>query len=243
MQNMLKGARYLVQGFKLIHRPGIRRFAYLPTIINTILFSLAIWFGLSHFGDWLNVLMPDWLPVWLESVLIWVIWPLFIFLLALIAFFSFTIVANIIAAPFNGILAEMVETHISGSTPPAMPWSQMIKETPKMMGNEFRKIGYLLGWMIPLLFLSFIPGINLLTPFLWLILSSWTLALDYHDYPLGNHQMDFRQQRDLLRQHRGLAIGFGGATMLATLIPVVNFLVIPAAVAGATLLYVENLKQ
>lgn len=243
MQNMIKGARYLIQGFSLINQPGVRRFAYLPTLINTLLFSFAIWFGLSHFGGWLDALMPAWLPAWLESLLMWIIWPLFVLLLALIVFFTFSIVANILAAPFNGILAEMVEIKLTGQTPPEMPWAQIIKDSPRMVFNELRKIFYLLMWVIPLLILSWIPGLNLLAPVLWLFFSSWTLALDYHDYPMGNHQLAFKQQREILRSQRGLALGFGLATMVATMIPIVNFLVIPAAVAGATRLYVENLKQ
>jgi len=243
MQNMVKGARYLVQGFSLINQPGVRRFAYLPMLINTLLFSFALWFGLSHFGGWLDALMPNWLPVWLESILTWLIWPLFVLLLAIIVFFTFSVLANILAAPFNGILAEMVEKKVTGATPPDMPWTQMLKDAPKMIFNELRKIAYLLKWVLPLLLLSWIPGLNLLAPLLWLLFSSWTLALDYHDYPMGNHQLSFRQQRDVLKQNRGLAIGFGGATMLATMIPIVNFLVIPAAVAGATKLYLENFKR
>lgn len=243
MQDMVKGARYLVQGFSLINQPGIRRFAYLPMLINTLLFSVALWFGLSNFGGWLDALMPTWLPAWLESILTWLIWPLFILLLAIIVFFSFSVIANILAAPFNGILAEMVEKKMTGGSPPDMPWAQLLKDTPKMIFNELRKVAYLLMWVLPLLILSLIPGLNLFAPLLWLLFSSWTLALDYHDYPMGNHQLAFRQQRELLRQNRGLALGFGGATMLATMIPILNFLVIPAAVAGATKLYLENIHQ
>lgn len=243
MQNMIKGARYLIQGFSLINQPGVRRFAYLPMLINTLLFSFALWFGLSNFGGWLDALIPNWLPAWLESVLTWIIWPLFVLLLAIIVFFTFSIIANILAAPFNGILAEMVERNVTGGSPPEMPWAQMLKDTPKMLFNELRKIAYLLKWLLPLLLLSWIPGLNLFAPLLWLLFSSWTLALDYHDYPMGNHQLGFRQQRDILKKNRGLALGFGAATMVATMIPIVNFLVIPAAVAGATVLYLENFKQ
>ncbi|NOQ81802.1 MAG: sulfate transporter CysZ, partial [Methylophaga sp.] len=77
---------------------------------------------------------------------------------------------------------------------------------------------------------------------LWVVFSSWVLAIDYHDYPMGNHQLKFPQQRALLRQKRSLALGFGLATLGATMIPFVNFLVIPAAVAGATALYLDNFK-
>ena len=38
-----------------------------------------------------------------------------------------------------------------------------------------------------------------------------------------------------------LSLGFGGAVMLATLIPLFNFLVMPVAVAGATALRVEQI--
>lgn len=242
MLKMIQGARYLILGFSLINQPGIRRFAYLPMLINTLLFSGAIWFGLSHFEGWLDALMPNWLPAWLESALTWIIWPLFVILLALIVFFTFSIIANILAAPFNGILAEMVEKQVSGASPPDMPWTQVIKDSPKMVVNELRKTAYLLRWMLPLLLLSWIPGLNLIAPVLWFFLSSWTLALDYHDYPMGNHLLGFKEQREKLRQHRSLALGFGFATLIATMIPIVNFLVIPAAVAGATMLYIENLK-
>jgi CysZ protein len=68
------------------------------------------------------------------------------------------------------------------------------------------------------------------------------LAIDYHDYPMGNHQILFSEQRDTLKQHRLLVLGFGGATLAATMVPLINFIVIPAAVAGATALYLERVK-
>jgi len=45
MQDLFKGARFLVLGFRLINQKGIRRFAYIPMAINTLLFSFAIWLG------------------------------------------------------------------------------------------------------------------------------------------------------------------------------------------------------
>jgi len=243
MGNLLQGAQYLLRGFGLIQRKGVRHYAYLPIAINTILFSFAIWYGINGFDQWMTNLMPSWLPDWLLSVLMWVLWPIFTALLMLIVFFTFSIIANILAAPFNGALAEAVEINLSGKTPPSFSWQQVVKDAPKMIFNEIRKLVYLLIWVIPLLILSFIPVLNIVSPVLWVLFSSWVLALDYHDYPMGNHQLLFREQRGILRQKRSLALGFGLATLGATMIPIVNFFVIPAAVAGATALFVENLKQ
>lgn len=242
MGDFIAGARFLLGGFSLINQPGVRRFAYIPILINTLLFSAAIWFGVSQFDYWMTALSPAWLPGRLETALMWILWPLFAVLIIIVVFFTFTILANIVAAPFNGLLAEAVEKRLSNQPPPEQTMLQLIADTPRMIWNEIRKLGYLLKWMIPLLLLSWIPGLNLIAPLLWIGFSSWTLALDYHDYPLGNHLLGFPEQRALLRQKRGLALGFGMTTLGATMIPVINFLVIPAATAGATQLYVERLR-
>ena len=79
---------------------------------------------------------------------------------------------------------------------------------------------------------------------MWLLFSAWMLALEYLDYPLSNHGRLFPHYRGALRQRRWLALGFGGAVLLLTLVPLLNFIVMPAAVAGATALAVkENLLQ
>ena len=243
MGDFIQGSRYLLSGFKLINQPGVRRFAYIPILINTLLFAGAIWLGINQFDYWMTQLTPTWLPEWLSNALMWILWPLFAVLIVLIVFFTFSILANIVAAPFNGLLAEAVEKRLSNQAPPEQTLWQLIADTPRMIFNELRKLAYLLKWMIPLFILSWIPGLNLIAPLLWLFFSSWTLALDYHDYPMGNHLMGFKQQRELLRTKRSLALGFGMTTLGATMIQDLNFLIIPVAVAGATALYVGKLQK
>ena len=45
------------------------------------------------------------------------IWLFFGVLAALIVFFAFTPVANIVAAPFNALMAEKIEMHLTGKAP------------------------------------------------------------------------------------------------------------------------------
>ncbi len=243
MQNIFKGANYLLQGFKLMNKPGIRRFAYLPMAINTLLFSIAIWFGFSQFDQWLDSLIPSWLPDWLTSVFMWLIWPIFTALISIIVFFSFSIIANFLAAPFNGPLAEAVERKLTGQSPEEIAWQQIIKDTPAVLWNEIIKFRYFLLLVIPLFIFSWIPVVNIAAPALWFIFSGWMLSLEYHDYPMGNRQILFAEQRQKLKGQRALTLGFGIATLLVTMIPFVNFIVIPAAVSGATALYLDTLGK
>jgi len=101
----------------------------------------------------------------------------------------------------------------------------------------------LVAWSLPFLLLFLIPVINIIAPFVWLIFSAWMLTIEYADYPMGNHGLRSDEQKYRLSEKRLLSLGFGGAVTVATMIPVFNFLVMPAAVAGATAMWVKQFKD
>ncbi|MCK5639537.1 MAG: sulfate transporter CysZ [Gammaproteobacteria bacterium] len=236
------GASYFFKGLSLLLQPRLRRFVAIPLVINISVFALILWLLFEQFGSLMENLMPS-LPEWL-SWLEWPLWLLFALLTVLLVFYTFSLIANLIAAPFNGLLAEAVERHLNGELPPpGGSFSQALREAPQAILDEIRKLMYFSLWIIPLLILFIIPIVNLAAPFLWALFSAWMLTLEYSDYPMGNHQLTFNEQRHKLKNRRLLSLGFGGTTLVATMIPIVNFLVMPAAVAGATAMWVERLKE
>lgn len=236
--NPIAGALYFLRGVRLLVVPGIRAYVIAPLAVNIVVFSALIYFGSGWFGTLLERLM-DWLPNWLDWLAL-VLWPLFFIAVLIIVFFTFSLVGNLIAAPFNGLLAEAVECHLTGTTIPG-GWKKMIADLGRTLASELRKLAYIVLWSIPALLLFLIPGVNIAAPVVWMLFGAWMLAISYVDYPMGNHGLGFPEQRRRLRERRYLALGFGGAVMCALAVPVVNFLVIPAAVAGATALWVERL--
>lgn len=238
----LTGAAGLLRGAKLLNTPGLRRFVIIPVTINVLVFAISIWVLLQQFTP----LVEKWvgyLPAWLEW-LEWLFWLFFALAAILVVFYTFSLLANLIAAPFNGLLAEAVEKHLTGKPlPGGGSLLGALREAPSAIFDELRKIGYFLLRAVPLLILFWIPLLNLAAPVLWALFSAWMMAVEYGDYPMGNHNIRFAEQRKRLGQKRMLSLGFGGATLLATMIPLVNFLVMPAAVAGATALWVERLSM
>lgn len=233
---MFKGLRYFFAGFKLIFRPGIKRFVFIPLVINIFIFATGLWLGMEWFEQFLASVLPAWLA-WAEYIL----WPLFAISYLLILFYLFALLANIIAAPFNGLLAERVELYLRDGTliQENTSFKKIIKEFPRMMGSEINKLLYFLLRALPLLILFLIPGINVIAPFIWFAFSAWMLSLEYLDYPLGNHDILFKQTRNLVKTQRMKCLSFGGTISAFTMIPVVNFFVMPVAVAGATAFYVD----
>jgi len=242
MNNPFSGALYLFKGFQLIQKPGIRQFVVIPLIINSLLFATAGLFLLGWFGEAIDQLMmglPEWVQ-WLE----WLIWPLIAAAMLLLVYFTFTIVANFISAPFNGVLSESVEEHVTGvKRQDNSPWHAAITGIGPALKEELRKLFYSLTRSLPFLILFFIPIVNLVASPLWLLFGAWMLAIQYCDYPMANHEIEFKKQREILKQKRFLAIGFGGAVLVGLMIPIVNFFVLPSAVAGATVLYLDHYKK
>jgi len=161
--------------------------------------------------------------------------------LILMVFFTFTMFANIIAAPFNGFLSEKVEAVVRGvDNSPPFSWGELIAMVPRTLAREMRKLGYFLPRAIALLILSFVPVVNLIAAPLWLIFAVWMMAIQYIDYPADNHKLGWNEMLAWLRQKRWQSLSFGGVVYLVLLVPVVNLLMMPAAVAGATLFWVRE---
>jgi CysZ protein len=237
--NPVRGLRHALEGLGLIFRPGLRRFVVVPLVVNVLVFSLLIWGGIQGFGLLMQRLLPE--DAWWSS-LSWLLWPLFALTTVLIVFYTFTALANLIAAPFNGLLAEKVEIYLSGHPiDQTSGWRQLLQEFLPSLLSELRKLLYFVVRAIPLLVLFLIPGLNLAAPFLWLAFNAWYLALEYGDYPMGNHGILFREQHGRLKRMRLTSLGFGAGVSLLMLVPGLNFLAMPAGVAGATVLWHREL--
>ena len=228
---------YFFRGLSLIQTKGLKRFVLIPLSINLVLFSFAFYILLQQVNAMIMAVqqyLPAWLH-WLEYLLI----PLGVMTLVIGLAYSFTMVANFIAAPFNGLLSEKVEAHLSGKNLPAVGMAGFAKDIPRMLGREWQKLLYALPRAI-ILFVLFL-FLPLVGPILWFLFTSWLLAIQYVDYPYDNHKIDFRTMRQQLRNQPGNSFAFGITVNIACMIPLFNLFVMPIAVCGATAMWVDKL--
>ncbi len=228
--NPVLGAQFFWQGFARLREAGLRRYVVLPLLLNVVIMSLASWWGITTLQDWVQAL-ADWLPGWL-SWLYWLLLPLAVITLLLLLAYFFSTVLVIIASPLNGLLSEQVERR-AGVILPEESVAALVRRT---LGRELTKLGYLLPRYLLLLVLSFIPVVNLATPFLWFWFGSWVVALQYIDYSFDNHGRSFAEVRQSMSRDSFTVLGFGALVAGLMMIPVLNWFVMPAAVTGATLL-------
>lgn len=91
---------------------------------------------------------------------------------------------------------------------------------------------------------GFIPVVGqTVVPVLGAVTAGWVLALELTSRVFEARGISPRERRTVLKRSRALSLGFGVATYLLFLIPLGAVVVMPAAVAGATVLGREALRR
>lgn len=213
-------------------------------LINLLIYAVLAWWMVSEFGqllDWALEKIPSWL-----DFLIPIAWVLFSLIILLLFGFSFAILGSIIASPFNGLLAEKVaETTTGKHTDMEISLATVMAIVRRSLWREIVKLGYFLPRMILVLILSllfgFIPVIGLLVSLLVFAWAAWSMSIQYLDYPADNAGIGFKETLKQMKQKRMDCLTFGAAVTFLMGIPFINLLMIPVAVAGATLLWIEQI--
>lgn len=239
--NVITGAGYFFRGLSMLPEPGIRGFVLIPLAANIILFSLLGSLAYSYIGSFYDDAVAA-LPSWL-SFLSWIIAPLIWLAGGLLTGYASTFLVLLLTSPFHALLAEKVEERITGEPVPALEGvAAALMEVPRGILRELSKLLYYLPMALFVLVLSFVPAVNALSPVLWFLLGAWMMSLQFVDYPMDNHRLPFREVRAACGARRGSSMGFGAAVAFVSGLPLLNLIVIPAAVVGATLLWCDELR-
>lgn len=238
MNNLLSGSKYLIDGLQLIFKPGLKRFVIIPLLINFCLF-IILFLTLNHFVHLFNVWFEGYLPAWLQWLGV-ILWIIFFLAFILIFLYTFVIIANLISSPFNGLLAEKVEFYLTGKKLSERTIFENIKDVPRIIGRQFAILGTYLPMAALILICFFLPIVQSVAAIIWFIFNAWYMTLLYVDFPSDNHRVPLRDVREKLKIKRWLVLGFGISISFMLMIPVLNFFVMPAAVAGATKLWLEE---
>lgn len=208
----------------------------IPALIATILLVaglVALAMNLTDLSAWLTGFAADWDGVWRTSIQ--VVAGVLIFAFAgWIAILLFTALTLIIGDPFYEAINGRVEAEYG-------PVNEVEQSFWSGIGKSIVDALRLLLITVPLgilLFaLGFIPVVGTILAFvLGALVGGWFLAVELTAYPFNRRGIRYGEYRRLLKSRRGMAVGFGTTVFLLFLIPLGAVLVMPAAVAGGTLM-------
>ena len=242
MANTLSGFGYFFRGMGLLTRPGLRRFVVIPLLANIAVFALmagAIYQALSGlYIEYSSNFIGDW------EFLAWIVTPLIWLFGTLVSGYISIFIVLFLTSPFHGLLAERVEEYVTGeSIVNEGSALQMVLAIPRGFLREIQKIVHYVPMALLVLIITLIPGINVVAPLLWILLGAWMMSLQFVDYPMDNHRLSFGEVRAACSARRSTSITFGAVVAFVSGLPILNLILIPAAVAGATLLWCEELRH
>lgn len=236
MRGFVSGFFSLWSAFRfVVTNPSLYKYVAIPFIINVVVFSAAIYWGYDLFANLAGQYFSAQDP-WYWQILAAVVKFTAALITLVVVFFAFTVVGNLIAAPFNDVLSERTERLMTGNhIDEPFSLAQFAKDMWRVMLDEVRKMSIFVVLMVVALLFNFLPGVgSLIYAVLSVGLTLYFLIIEYTGYVFGRKHLGFKDQRKFIAQNRLGALGFAVAVMCMLFIPFVQFLTIPIAVVAAT---------
>lgn len=231
---MTSGAGYLLRGFGLWRRrPGLMLLGMIPALLVFAVLATAFVVLLLRLPDlvgWLSPFVDDASDLVRTVVRVGLALALVLGSLALAAS-TFVGVTLAVGDPFYARIWRETELMLGGPVPDAEvgAWRAVRDGLVLVLGSALAGLLVVVAGFLPLV------G-ALLGAVLGLVVGGWLLARDLLGRPLEARGLDAAARADLSRGQRGTVLAFGIAVQLSFLVPLGAVLVMPAAVAGATML-------
>jgi CysZ protein len=248
------GVRLLGRGFGAYARsPKMLLLGLIPAVISLVLVVAALVLLVVYIdsvGNALTWFAADW-PEGGRQVVRVAAEVAIVVVAVFVAVFTYTALTLIIGDPFYEVISKQVEDRVTAAAAAGaaaagggaaavrrveveIPWYRSLRWN---LVDSLRLLVLSVSVSVPLFLLGFVPVVGqTVVPVLDAIVGGWLLAVELTGIPFNRRGLRLRDRRRALRAHRALALGFGIPVFLMMLVPFLGVLVVPAAVAGGTLL-------
>ncbi|MGK5498239.1 EI24 domain-containing protein [Streptomyces sp. URMC 125] len=238
MGDLMAGVRYLGRGQTWVLRNGRwLGFGLLPALVTLVLYAAALAVLALRADDlaaWATPFADDWASPW-AGLLRGTFTVLLFAGGLLLAVLTFTAVTLLVGDPFYESLSEKVEESEGGG--PQGPETSLLRSLWISLCDSLHVLVRALAFGVLLFALGFVPVVGqTVVPVVGFAVSGFFLTVELTSVALQRRGVPVRERMRLLREHKALAVGFGTPLVLAFLVPLAAVLLMPGAVAGATLL-------
>lgn len=237
---MIKGAAILLGGFARLFAEATLRGVLWRIVLMLFVLMLGVTFGVYSLAEYLAGL---WLPAgdaWYWQIVSWLVWALAVLLAMFTGAVSFTMLGSVAVAPWLETLAARAEALHRGTafTEQDAGWLGPVMHS---LANAVRPLLGLLGMGLLALAVIWLPLVGQVAAMLiWAYAGIRFLNYELMDVPATRRGWSFAERKRQLAGKRLFWLGFGGLGMALMMLPLVNLLILPAAVVALSACLPEN---
>lgn len=229
--------RYYFKAIAFVREHKLWYLLAIPALLNLLAFVFVIYFSWMYSGDLINFLIDK---LGFESTSSWLMIFQFmisfavriIVILLYVKLFRYVIL--IFFAPMLAFVSDKIQ-EIATNHPKPFNILQFTRDIYRGMTIALRNLFFELVFTFVILGVSVvIPFLALLAPFLIFGIESYYYGFAMIDYRNENMMLKAKESRELINNHRGLAIGNGAMFNLLLFIPFLGVMFAPvlAVIAG-----------
>jgi CysZ protein len=236
MRRFLFGFATYFRGLKtwLSHR-SLLKLSIIPFFLDLLGLVVGIYYTLTHFEKITAhfVHRPEF---WYQFIVYYLILAIAALSLFFIVLFLVFIVANLVALPFNDLLAEKtLSLHNALPIVRENGSRARVSKSLRNMGAMLKKLPILVVAGLFMTVAAFVPGLGILAAMLGVFL----MAMDRIDYASDHHQLSFKERMGFVRRNFPEMVGFAAALGFTTALPFFNILLMPGGVVAGAILFAE----
>lgn len=232
------GMSYLGRGLRMwVTSPRLMLLGSIPALIVGLVYSAGIAvfaLNLDSIAAWITPFADDWNEL-ARIATRFAAGLALLGVMLLLAVYTFVAVTLAVGDPFYERIWRRVEERL-GDAPADVdePWWRSALSN---VGTALRLLALTASVGLVLFACGFIPVVGqTVVPVAGALLGGWFLTLELTGFAFESRRIPLRIRRRMLGARRATTLGFGVLTYLLFLVPVAAVIIMPAAVAGATML-------
>lgn len=233
IQNIISGIKAYMGTFKLISTLKLWKYFAIPIAISVLTASLILVAAWGWSDNIANILDKVWVWEWGAEGFHTIAEILGGIIIVIIGLILYKHIIMALSAPFMSPVSQKIEQHFLGevhhhrdTTNASQLW--------RGIRINVRNLGMELLITIPLLLLSLIPLLNIVSTVLIFLAQAYYAGFGNMDYTLERH-FTYKESIQFVKKHRGIAIGNGIPFMAMLFIPIIGvILVLPLSVTAST---------
>jgi len=238
VRDVVAGMSYLVRGLRVWGTsPRLMLLGAIPALIVGIVYVAAIVFlalNLDGLIDWLTPFAAGWDEPWRTGIRL-AVGVALIAGVVVLAVSTYAAVTLAVGDPFFERIWHGVEVRAGGA--PTELDESFWRSLRRGVGNGIRLLLITILVGILVVVVGLIPVVGpVFGPVLGALFGGWFLTLELSGYAFDARGLSLKQRRRMLGTRRARTLGFGVLTYVLFLVPFAALALMPAAVAGATLL-------